>query len=241
MKPPQDLYNLWVTSLHDLELWKAQEERLILKLFGNLKNQRVCDIACGIGRLSIKMARSGCEVFGIDLEKKRVRIAKNLSNGRACEFIVADAEHLPYRSNIFDKVVSACALEHISSDEVALSEMRRVLKYGGTLVLTVDSFSYPGTSRKLIEANRKENFVVNYYTSDMLVDKLQRASFKVKSTQYYARSPLSVAIFKVKFALRYLPFVPLLLFPLYPLCQLSDKLSPDHSGYFLAAHAYNVS
>jgi ubiquinone/menaquinone biosynthesis C-methylase UbiE len=241
MKPLQILRNLWITALHDLELWKALEERLILKLFGNLKNQRVCDIACGIGRLSIKMAKSGCEVFGIDLEKKRVRIAKDLSNGRACEFLVADAEHLPYRPNIFDKVVCACSLEHISNDEAALSEMRRVLRHGGTLVLTVDSFSYPGIGEQLIEANRKENFVVNYYTSDMLVDKLQRASFKVELTQYYARSSLSAATFKVKFALRHLPLVPLLLFLLYPLCQLSDRLSPDQYGYFLAARAYKIS
>jgi ubiquinone/menaquinone biosynthesis C-methylase UbiE len=103
MKLPQSLYNLWVNAFHDLELWKVIEERLVLKLLGASKNQKVCDIACGVGRLSIKIAKSGCEVFEMDLEKSYTRITNALLMERACDFIVADAGHLPYRSTIFDK------------------------------------------------------------------------------------------------------------------------------------------
>jgi SAM-dependent methyltransferase len=59
-----------------------------------------------------------------------------MSRGRGC-FVVADALHLPFRSEAFSQVVCSEVLEHLPDDRTALAEMAGVLRPGGSLILTV--------------------------------------------------------------------------------------------------------
>jgi hypothetical protein len=62
--PKKRLYNLSVTILHNLKLLKVMERNWPLRLLGNFKNQKMHDIACGVGHSS-KIAKSGHEAFGM--------------------------------------------------------------------------------------------------------------------------------------------------------------------------------
>ncbi len=76
----------------------------------NLKEgERILDVACGVGTLSLKIAEKGCKVHGIDISKDVIKRAKRLAEREriTCEFEVGNAEDLPYPDEYFDKVEGA--------------------------------------------------------------------------------------------------------------------------------------
>jgi len=189
------------------------------------KGENVCDIACGSGEFSIRIARKGCNVYGIDLNEKSILTAKKFANAEnlLCEFQVGNAENLPYKNEFFDKVICNCSLEHFDNDIKAITEMNRVLKPEGILMLTVDSLTYP-INDKLKEKHRKEHHVVNYYSINTLKDKLEKCGFEVCKANYYLTSFISAIFYnsgiKNRFGTKFI-----VLFPLsYPLSLISDKL-----------------
>lgn len=74
------------------------------------------------------------EGYGLDLSENIINIAKN--NCPEGHFEAGDAYALPYLDDTFDLVHSAEMLEHLEFPEKAIKEMYRVLKKGGTLIIT---------------------------------------------------------------------------------------------------------
>ena len=229
-----------------MDYLKETEARIILELLKPDEGERICDIACGTGQQGIRIARRGCKVNGIDVSKRSIEIAKALAEGYECDFIEGNAEKLPYNSGLFDKVVSACALEHFDSDEKALGEMNRILKAGGALVLTVDSFSYRGTDNSTRQNHKRDYHVINYYSDSDLKEKLKNAGFKGVHSRYFVNSPISAFLFtqrlkcqRFKFGLIFIVmFSPLA----YCLSVLSDRFwGTGDGGYLLAVQAVKES
>lgn len=220
---------------------KAIEAKTILSFLELKKGEKVCDIACGAGQQSIKMAKRGCEVYGTDLNARAIETAKLIAKGYDCDFQVGNAEKLPYDSNMFDKVVSVCALEHFANDEKAIEEMNRVLKPGGILVLTVDSFTYKGIKKPFQEKHRTDCSVVNYYSVSQLTQKLEKYRFKVLKSKYFINSPISSFFFTIgiKFGVGYIFRA---IFPIaYSLSLFSDWFfGRENEGYLLAIKAQKV-
>jgi demethylmenaquinone methyltransferase/2-methoxy-6-polyprenyl-1,4-benzoquinol methylase len=101
---------------------------------------KVLDIAGGTGDLAKAFARqagpSG-EVWLTDINESMLRVGRDrlLNKGLAVPILLCDAEKLPFPSNYFDRVSVAFGLRNMTHKEVALSEMRRVLKPGGKLLV----------------------------------------------------------------------------------------------------------
>jgi ubiquinone/menaquinone biosynthesis C-methylase UbiE len=229
-----------------MDFVKKTEARIIFEFLDINSGERICDIACGAGQQGIRMAKRGGKVYGIDIRRRSIEIAKVLAGGYECDFIEGNAEKLPYNSGLFDKVVSVCALEHFDNDEEALGEMNRILKTGGTLVLTVDSFTYGGTNNHVRQIHKNDYHVVNYYSNSQLKEKLENAGFKVVQSRYFVNSPISAFLFtqrlkyqRFKFGLIFI----VVLFPLtYSLSTLSDRFwGTRNRGYLLAVKAVKES
>lgn len=99
--------------------------------------QRVLDIACGTGNLSIPAARAGGVVSGMDfatnlIEQARRRAAEQ---GLSISFEEGDAEQLSYPDAAFDLVVSMNGVMFAPHPERATAEMLRVCKPGGCIAL----------------------------------------------------------------------------------------------------------
>ena len=112
----------------------AQEfiDRLQLK-----PGDRVLDVACGSGNLSIPAARAGAEVTGVDiapnlLEQARARAA---AEGLRIQFDEGDAESLPYDDAAFDVVVSMFGAMFAPRPELVASELVRVCRPGGRIAM----------------------------------------------------------------------------------------------------------
>jgi ubiquinone/menaquinone biosynthesis C-methylase UbiE len=103
--------------------------------------QRVLDVACGTGyfaRILAGVVGPPGVVIGIDASPEMIGYASQkaaqLGN---CNFSVGTAESLDFPANHFDVVVSSLAMHHLPDDLqiVALREMQRVLRPGGTLLV----------------------------------------------------------------------------------------------------------
>ncbi len=203
--------------------------------------EKVLDIACGTGQLSVKIAQNGCDVHGIDISDESLDNAKCLAEKEKvnCVFTVGNAEELPYPDEEFDTLVCNCSLEHFVNDLQALKEMNRVLKPGGEVMLTVDSLSYPGIKQADRDWHRETFKVVNYYTLDKLSSRLNESGFTVSCSKYYLTSYISHLFFNASITSRWRGIWGLLLSLIgYPLCRISDGMSrTDRYGYGLAVKA----
>ena len=99
---------------------------------------KVLDAGCGNGRLLELLKDKKIDYLGVDISDKLIELAKKKYPQN--NFLIADTLNLPFPDNNFDKVFSVAVLHTIPSFEFrekALLELRRVLKPGGLLLLTV--------------------------------------------------------------------------------------------------------
>ncbi len=98
---------------------------------------RVLDVAGGSGNASLAAARRGCRVTSTDfvpelLERGKLRAA---AEGLRMDFLVADAENLPFSDAEFDAVISTVGVMFAPQQERAAAELLRVVKPGGKIGL----------------------------------------------------------------------------------------------------------
>jgi SAM-dependent methyltransferase len=110
---------------------------------------RLLDLGTGGGRHAYESMRRGARVTALDasaaeikdvaslmalLERDDEAVAAAGGHGRGC---VGDARSLPFPSASYDRIIAAEVLEHIPEDGVAMAELARVLRPGGTMAVTV--------------------------------------------------------------------------------------------------------
>lgn len=107
--------------------------------------EEVLDVAIGTADLTLEMFRrkKAQKVVGIDLSEQMMAIGKKKLQryGYSATFLPADAQAMPFADNCFDGVTCAYGCRNFSNLHAGLSEMYRVLKSGGSLVIL--EFSYP--------------------------------------------------------------------------------------------------
>ena len=94
-----------------------------------------------------KLSLGNCLVIGDTLDGKGSNTALSDMLPSGCKFIVpdypeVDIQFMPYEDNSFDYVLADQVLEHVKKPWVAVSELYRVLKVGGVMVLTTCLMNY---------------------------------------------------------------------------------------------------
>ena len=118
---------------------------------------RALDFGCGVGRITLALARRFDEVVGIDISSTMIKRAREIGAGVPnCRFAVGDeAELRALPDEQFDFVLSLLVLQHLPSSEEAerhVVELTRTLSRGGALVLQVPSRLPP---RRRIQSRRR--------------------------------------------------------------------------------------
>lgn len=110
----------------------------LVKHAGIRAGQRVLDVACGTGVVAVTAARAGAKVTGLDLTPELLAVARE--NSRIAmvdiDWHEGDAERLMFEANTFDVVVSQFGHMFAPRPDVAVAEMLRVLKPGGTVAFS---------------------------------------------------------------------------------------------------------
>jgi SAM-dependent methyltransferase len=105
------------------------------------------DMGCGAGRHAYEAARRGAKVVALDMDDVEVKTTAGLllamqENGDIPApgvgmTSVGNALKLPFADGAFDRVIASEILEHIPTDTLAMEELARVVRIGGTLGITV--------------------------------------------------------------------------------------------------------
>jgi ubiquinone/menaquinone biosynthesis C-methylase UbiE len=127
------------TAENETSLMNAYYARpATLALAGDVTGRRILDAGCGSGPLFAALRDRGATVSGLDgstgmLEQARRRL------GADADLQVADlADPLPYPDNAFDDVIASLVLHYLRDWGPTLTELRRVLRTGGRLIVSVD-------------------------------------------------------------------------------------------------------
>jgi 2-polyprenyl-3-methyl-5-hydroxy-6-metoxy-1,4-benzoquinol methylase len=97
--------------------------------------QRVLDLGCGEGFFAAALATAGCIVVGADVAEEPLRRARRRLQSLDLQLIDAE-RRWPLPDAGFDVVWAGEVIEHVLDTSAWLSELRRVLKPGGTLLLS---------------------------------------------------------------------------------------------------------
>jgi SAM-dependent methyltransferase len=110
----------------------------LVKRAGIRSGQHVLDVACGTGVVSVTAAQLGARVTGLDLTPELLERARENSRtgGLEIEWIEGDVEKLPFPDAAFDAVLSQYGHIFAPRPDVAITEMLRVLKPGGTIAFS---------------------------------------------------------------------------------------------------------
>ncbi len=130
-------YNQWIGthSMSEDPFFPAVEA-----LIGEVKNTRICDLACGQGRVARYLANRGAHVVGVDLSAKLLAIARRQeeTDPRGIEYVQADAQNLDTQVlGLFDGVVCFLALMDIPELASTLHSVARILQPGGWFVFAI--------------------------------------------------------------------------------------------------------
>lgn len=110
--------------------------------------KRVLEIGLGQGADSMQIIKRGAIYYGIDLTEESIKRLKErfrLFEQPYKEVVKANAQHIPYEDNFFDVVYSHGVIHHSPEIEKIVSEIYRVLKPGGKVVVMLyhrNSFNY---------------------------------------------------------------------------------------------------
>lgn len=141
---------------------------------------KLLSIGFGTGQLEEKLSRQSTKIYGVDISKYVVERAKKRIKGT---FKRASILKIPFKSNTFNCVLALEVMEHIVPSKTfkALTEVKRVLKDSGILVLSVP-LNEP--LEEMIKKGQNLSGHVRVYTAELIKVELKIAGFKVKGEKY---------------------------------------------------------
>lgn len=120
---------------------KSPEQRFLESVFIPEPGKKLLDVGCGPGIILGMLGESGADLWGIDISKIAVEIAKKRVD-KPGQIICANADPLPFNNEDFDYVLAWGVVEHFKEPFSILKEIRRVLKAGGITVIMVPNAYY---------------------------------------------------------------------------------------------------
>lgn len=113
----------------------ALETRLLLERLSPQRASRFLDVACGTGRWMLLAQQCGAKVFGVDFCSEMLLEASRKPGLAGC-LSLADACCIPLADGAVDLTLCSFAMSYLASPHHAISEMARVARNGGRVVVT---------------------------------------------------------------------------------------------------------
>jgi len=138
--------------------WLAERRKQSTGVAAAAGALRVLDVGCGEGQLTAAIAKAGHEALGVDLAEEPLRRARARHAGLELRR-VEPGRDWPLADASFDVVWAGETIEHVADTARWLSELRRVLRSGGSLILSTPAH---GALRRLVLALSVRRFERNF-------------------------------------------------------------------------------
>lgn len=164
---------------------------------GVARGMRTLDVCTGPGMLAEAALQRGAKAVGLDFSNEVVEIARR--NVPDAEFHRGDAQSLPFDDDSFDAVVCGYGVIHVPDPEKALLEMRRVLRRGGYIAVSVWDAPKPSNGFGVLFGALKQHGDLNvplphgpdffqFSDNDAMVAALQAVGLRDVSVQHVEQS-----------------------------------------------------
>lgn len=122
-----------------MQMWDHGSRKDIIPFMNkHLENgSKVIDVGCGSGYGTYKLHETGYDVTGIDISEKMIALAKARFINETVSFYQSDINNLSIRDETYDSAMVINVLEWTSNPFQGLTELNRVLKYGGFLCVGI--------------------------------------------------------------------------------------------------------
>lgn len=202
------------------------------KIMHNLPSKqidRMLDAGCGTGIYSFSVKDKANMIAAIDISKEKIMHAKKISSFKNIDFQTGDICNLKFSRGFFNLIICSDVLEHIKNDRKALSELSRVLKKDGILLLTL-----PFDSENNRKTYRKFNHERAGYTLADIKDKMGNSKLKIIRSEYYSYTLSDkLSNFSYKFTNNKM-LLGIIFYPIYFACLLLDSLKiGEPNGLFI--------
>lgn len=167
--------------------------------------KKILEIGCGNGYDAIALAMKNplCHITGIDINNDLIKASKQNAAASQCknvEFIVSNAEKMPFSANSFDIIRAERVFQHLNNVPDVMTEIDRVLKPKGTI--SIIETDWPGMDifiedyhieKKIIKA-LCENVLVNGNASRKIISYLKQVNISKVAVEV---SPLIMTDYSV--------------------------------------------
>lgn len=118
--------------------WIRKMQMRVINLVKIKNKSRILDAGCGTGNLLVLLESYDARLYGIDISKEMLRIARNKLHKTKLKLV--SVEKLNFKNKFFNYIFSIDAFHHYSNKEKAMENFYRVLKRNGKLVIVDINF-----------------------------------------------------------------------------------------------------
>ncbi len=169
--------------------YKTPGEEVMIRFFETLqyeKTDRLLDYGCGFGRF-YPFFGTRTDYYGIDISQSMIDECVRRFPESAGKFTVAEGEELPFADNYFDKIICFGVFD-ACYQESALSQMLRVCRTGGTILITGKNTRYHANDEQahIAEEAARGKGHPNYFTDLSNMEEQLKPYVTFKQRRYYA-------------------------------------------------------
>jgi SAM-dependent methyltransferase len=182
-----EVYERRTHEVEDDHWWYRGRRQVIAEELRGLRlppTIEILDAGCGSGRNMVDLARLG-SVTGLELADASVAKARSRGVG---DVVQGTLEAMPFDADRFDLAVSFDVIEHLDDDRAALSELRRVVRPDGHLVVTVPAYQWLWSEHDVVNHHRRR------YTRRTLEAAAAGAGWTTVSTTHFNGLLLPAAV-----------------------------------------------
>ncbi|NVK85978.1 MAG: methyltransferase domain-containing protein [Cytophagia bacterium] len=183
MRNPRTYDGSYLERVHEM---LVSSKKLGYKRLNPQAGETVLDVGCGIGLDVLEFASEGSNVIAIDADEEFIVEAKRRhAEAQNINFLLGNIFALPLAKSSVDKVWLDRVFQHLPNHNLALMELKRVMKPGGK-ILIMDTyyhkislqFSNGETIRELIDYMIREKFPASAALND-LSEQMEKTGFSI--------------------------------------------------------------
>lgn len=181
-------YDSWFKTPTGSKVFEL-ELKTLFDLIKPFQGMKMLDVGIGTGFFALEFVKQDVEVSGIDPSEKMIEIATK----RGLNARLGSGEAIPFGDDLFDAVLSMTSMEFSSDPDKFISEMARVAKPSGIIIVAVlNIFSFYGVERRFKGLFKKTIFSDAYFYNFWELKRLLRRHFSsvaVTSSVFFNPNP----------------------------------------------------